>query len=261
MLLKGTRSFDAGVGTRNVGVLNKVNAQGQVSTFVDDLPFGAFGRGTAEYLSNLVQVGNSVVFTRYSFPAIVARQGRDWLRSNTFQELLQMDATGQTTQVMDLSAFFSPGFSLISDDSRTKLVRQGQEYYFLANNQGDPSILKANPSQGLAVVLDGRVIREQNGGDSVPIRDIDLQGANLVALLGQSRLLEDAEGSWRSGLARVSPQGSLSPIFRIPQDFSLQPEKIVVEDAGFGLVACPRLSSNQPEFYSCALYRVTPSGG
>lgn len=259
MLLKGTRSFDAGVGTRNVGVLNKVNAQGQVSTFVDDLPFGAFGRGTAEYLSNLVQVGNSVVFTRYSFPVIMARQSRDWLRSCCGQELLQVDATGQTTQVMDLSAFFPPGFSLISDNSATKLV--GQEYYFLANNQGNPSILKANPSQGLAVVVDGRVIREQNGGDSVPIRDIDPQGANLVALLGQSRLLEDAEGSWRSGLARVSPQGSLSPIFRIPQDFSLQPEKIVVEDAGFGLVACPRLSSNQPEFYSCALYRVTPSGG
>ncbi len=46
--------------------------------------------------------------------------------------------------------------------------------------------------------------------------------------------------------------GSLSPMFRISQDFGWQPEKIMV------WWFCPGFG---PKFYSCALYRVTPSGG
>ncbi|MEN9226162.1 MAG: hypothetical protein Q6L60_09845 [Thermostichus sp. HHBFW_bins_43] len=85
-------------------------------------------------------------------------------------------------------------------------------------------------------------------------KDVDLQGSHLVALLGRSRLLEDAEGSWRSGLVRVSEQGSLTPIVRIPEDFGLVPEKVVVDDSGFGLAACSEPSD------SCVIYRVVLSG-
>ncbi|MEN9222118.1 MAG: hypothetical protein Q6M04_06740 [Thermostichus sp. BF3_bins_97] len=66
----------------------------------------------------------------------------------------------------------------------------------MAGAQGAPSILRDNLSQGVSVVLDGRVSREQNGGDFVPIHDIDLQGS-----------------------PGIGGQGSLTPIFRIPQDF------------------------------------------
>ncbi|MFQ3614437.1 MAG: hypothetical protein SNJ68_12095 [Cyanobacteriota bacterium] len=199
-----------------------------------------------------------------------SRQSPDVIRSCCGSELLQVDDRGQTTQLMDLNSFPLMSELWLPQDSTSKLIGQGEEYYFLANTRGAGlSLLKANLSQGLSVVLDGRLLQEQNGGSFVPIQDIDLQGSpgsgeqgsHLVALLGRSRLLGDGEDSWRSGLVRVSGSGSLSPIFRIPQDFGLQPTKIVVEGAGFRLVACPEVFSNQPQYYSCALYRVDPSRG
>ncbi|MEN9226848.1 MAG: hypothetical protein Q6L60_04365 [Thermostichus sp. HHBFW_bins_43] len=104
----------------------------------------------------------------------------------------------------------------------------------MAPAQGDPSILRATLSQGVSVVLDGRVLREQNDGDFVPIHDIDLQGS-----------------------PGTDGQGSLTPIVRIPSDFGLKPTQMVADGVGFGLVACPR-DGSQPSYHACALRRVAP---
>ncbi|MEN9260174.1 MAG: hypothetical protein Q6L60_04360 [Thermostichus sp. HHBFW_bins_43] len=102
MLLKATQSYDATTGTRNIGVLSQVNAHGQVSTFAENLPFASFGGGVAEYLSNLVQVGNSVALTRESFS--VFRQNPA-VQTCCGSELLQVDSSGQTSRLLDFDSF------------------------------------------------------------------------------------------------------------------------------------------------------------
>ncbi|MEN9226849.1 MAG: hypothetical protein Q6M54_15395 [Thermostichus sp. DRC_bins_24] len=104
MLLKATQGYNATIRTRNIGVLSQVDAQGQVSTFAENLPFASSFGGVFEYLSNLVQVGNSVALTRESFPVFFARQNPA-VQTCCGSELLQVDSSGQTSRLLDFDSF------------------------------------------------------------------------------------------------------------------------------------------------------------
>jgi hypothetical protein len=139
--------------------------------------------------------------------------------------------------------------------SNMKLLGQGQDFYFLATAAGEvgPSILKANLSQGISIVVIGREVREQNG-DDVVIRDIDLQGSDFVALL-TGRIPNDL-------LGRVSPQGGITGLLGdaflgIPVDNgvgggekALEATRVIIDGLNYVFSFC---EYSNP--YSCTLYQ------
>ncbi|MEN9225331.1 MAG: VWD domain-containing protein, partial [Thermostichus sp. DRC_bins_24] len=236
-----------------IGQVIKIDNNGEVSVIADNY---APGMRLSGQLTNLISDAGDVVLVQEVSPE------ND--RYNTSLNIYRFGLNGELKlgeKLFDTS-FDALGATI---NASTKLLKNTEGDYFLLAKTSrtvesdNNTVFKIDPTRGLSILVDVRLGSSSADDMFIANGDVDSNGTDLILVSNRNPLQRD--GTFRKGLLRLTPQGILTSVLRLPRDFEpgRSLKNILVDGSDYLVAACNDFSGARPN--DCALYRISPSGG